>query len=152
MKKFFVAAACLMAIVPWILPLAACGDIPAAELPAPPAADGGLPEEELPEEELPEPQKEAAYILVRTDGLNVRTGAGTGHASLGQVHAGELLEYISTHDGWHKTRYRNRTAYVSAKATYTSLTALAAADDAIERVKNTSLGRKSFKKFYDERL
>ena len=144
MKKFFVAAACLMAIVPWILPLAACGDIPAAELPAPPAADGGLPEEELPEEELPEEelpeeelpesQKKTAYILVRTDGLNVRTGAGTGHASLGQVHAGELLEYISTHDGWHKTRYRNRTAYVSAKATYTSLTALAAADDAIERV------------------
>lgn len=153
MKKLFVAVACSATLLFSMLPLAACGGktpsadaetaLPDEDAPvfpgeevfpdeAPPAAEETPPAE--PADPAPPEKNKANYILIRTDGLNVRTGAGAGYASLGQVHSGEMLEYVAAADGWYRTRYRNRTAYVSAKTAYTALAQLDAADDAVERV------------------
>ena len=78
--------------------------------------------------------KRAEYILVRTDGLNVRHGAGTSYSSLGQADSGDMLHLAGKQGDWYETRYRGTTAYVSAKAAYTAVASLEKADDKIERV------------------
>ena len=120
-------------------------DVP--ETPDPPADEGEVapdapevpPEEdeedeEDAEEDVPAIKKQAQYILSRANGLNVRTGAGTKYASLGQVNAGDMLHFAGRQGNWFETRYRGKTAYVSADPAYTSATFLDRADDAVEAV------------------
>lgn len=133
-----VALACIFALAP----LTACNQTNKADteseaqivMPALP------PQETLPEEPLPptpeEPQeqpeeneptvtvipsvaeepkaKTSDYILIQSDNLNIRTGAGTNYAVLGSADKGSLLVYIGSTGGWYETRYQNRTAYVNA--------------------------------------
>ena len=73
-------------------------------------------------------------MLVTTNGLNVRSGAGTKHLALGQADAGDMLHLAAYADGWYETRFRGKTAYVSANASYTSVATLEKASDAIERI------------------
>ena len=91
-----------------------------------------LPEEE--EEDVPAVSLRAQYVRVRTDGLNVRKGAGTGYATLGQVNAGDMLHLVGRTGDWYETRYRGTAAYVSAKETYTAVAYLDKASDEVERV------------------
>lgn len=72
------------------------------------------------------------YIKAQTDGLNVRSGAGTGFASLGKLDSGDLTVYKGTADGWYITVYRERTAYLSAA--YCVVISLEAADERTEAV------------------
>ncbi len=99
------------------------------------------PEEELPEvapEETPEDAPvvsvQAQYILSSANSLNVRAGAGTGYAALGQINAGDMLHFVRREGGWYETRYRGKTAYVSADSAYTSVAFLDKANESIERV------------------
>lgn len=110
------------------LPDAVIPEIP--ENPQPPAT----PEQPKPEE-TPDPlPKRKDYVIVRTNGLNVRSGAGTNYSSLGTVENGVLLELVKKTGNWYETRYRGRTAYVSADSRYTSLTSLEAGGDLVESV------------------
>ena len=96
-----------------------------------------LPPKTLPPEETEEPQQksEALYVQVLTDGLNVRKGAGTGYACLGQAEKGTLLQCVGRQDGWYETRYLGKTAYVSANERYTAIATLPRADEeAVERI------------------
>lgn len=86
------------------------------------------------EPQTPAAAKTARYLRVLTNGLNLRTGAGTGYASLGQAQKGELLALSGRTGNWYETRYRGRTAYVSADARYTEMTELPAADKRTEAV------------------
>ncbi len=116
-------------------------ELPSTEeiLPEEPVETPSAPsEEELPEEPEvqplpnPEPAPEqtptpappkplvSQYVRVKTNGLNVRTGAGTNFSSLGTVEQGVLLKYIRTVGGWYETFYKNRVAYVSAGQTYSA--------------------------------
>ena len=91
-----------------------------------------LPEEE--EEDVPAVSLRAQYVRVRTDGLNVRKGAGTGYTTLGQVNAGDMLHLVGRTGDWYETRYRGTAAYVSAKEAYTAVAYLDKASDEVERV------------------
>ena len=161
-KHFFATMACSLALLLSALPvMAACGgntdedddttivlpdqDTQFPELPEEALPDeGGQPDSpEAPEEspEQPEPEPDvpdvslhAEYVLVNTNGLNVRRGAGTSHPSLGQVDRGDMLHLAGKKGDWYETRYRGGTAYVSAKTAYTSVAKLEKADEAIERV------------------
>lgn len=161
-KHFFATMACSLALLLSALPvMAACGgntdedddttivlpdqDTQFPELPeeALPDEDGQPDSPEAPEEspEQPEPEPDvpdvslhAEYVLVNTNGLNVRRGAGTSHPSLGQVDRGDMLHLAGKKGDWYETRYRGGTAYVSAKTAYTSVAKLEKADEAIERV------------------
>lgn len=132
-------------------PLAACdngGDETVArEIPVPSApaeetveellpALPALPEEPAVSEEpaVPAAPARAEYIFVRANGLNVRSGAGTSYGSLGQVESDILLHYDGTEGDWHRTYYRGKTAYVSAKEQYTSLAYLNEGEARVESV------------------
>ena len=152
MKKHLLATtACSLALLLGAMPVMAACDTAAAdddvivilpdepeapETPEPPETPdvpvAPEPEPE-PEPELPQPKK-AAYVLVTTNGLNVRSGAGTKYLALGQADAGDMLHLAAYADGWYETRFRGKTAYVSANASYTSVATLEKASDAIERI------------------
>lgn len=135
-------AVCAIALMLGCLPLAACSgrsDDTANKESFEQTEEIGevitLPEQiEIPEEiEIPQPLKED-YVIVRTNGLNVRTGAGASYTSLGTVESGVMLQYAGQTDGWYETRYKGRKAYVSADARYTSLTSMEAGGEKVESV------------------
>lgn len=137
MKKFQIAASAL-GLMLCCAPLAACGsnsddtilnetENPAVEITPPPEVPVAEPVEE------PEPLR-AEYIYIHSNGLNVRTGAGTAYTSLGTVESDILMQYAGKADGWYETRYKNRTAYVSADARYATVTTLATASEETESV------------------
>lgn len=94
------------------------------------------PAESEPEhvEPEPEPTTKSKYISVHTNGLNVRTGAGTNYTSLGTVESGVLLKYAGKTGSWYKTCFKGRTAYVSANEKYTSLALLEEGERRVESV------------------
>ena len=77
-----------------------------------------LPETpEIPEITVPETPavKTATYICVTSDGVNIRSGAGTGYSSRGTAEKSTLYAYSGESDGWLKTEYRGKTSYISGK-------------------------------------
>ncbi len=63
----------------------------------------------------------SAYIRAKTNGLNVRSGPGTGYSSLGTLDKDDMLVYKGQSGGWYITEFRSRTAYISAGASYSEL-------------------------------
>ena len=106
------------------------------EAPDTPDADEDGETDEQPDDEIDIPvvSLQAQYVRSLTNGLNIRSGAGTGYASLGQVNAGDMLHFVRREGGWYETRYRGKTAYVSAETAYTSMTFLDKASDGIEAI------------------
>lgn len=154
MKKKRPIAVMLAALL-CALPVAACAETPpeakeeiaedvpvdpTPELPAEPEITAPEQPEPQPEEPQPEEPEEpqlpvkAEYVYVRTDGLNVRAGAGTSYTSLGTLESDILLKYVGKTGDWYQTYYKNRTAYVSAKNVYTSVTVLDAGETDVENV------------------
>lgn len=87
-----------------------------------PPADAPADEPEPEQEPEPEPAVETVpYIRAKVDGLQLRSGPGTGHASLGYIDAGDMVTLVGRSGDWYVTRYKNRTAYISASANYTEL-------------------------------
>ena len=107
----------------------------APEVPNGPSAPE-VPDEPIAPEVPNEPQEplRAQYVYVKSDGLNVRTGAGTEFATLGQVEKGVLLHFEEKSGNWYKTLYQNRTAYISANSAYTSVTLLEKGQEDVENV------------------
>ncbi len=104
---------------------------PETSFPADGESSGGAQDENGSAE--PEAEK-AKYIRIKTNGLNVRAGASASTSSLGQVDADMSMIYLGTENGFHKTYYRNRTGYVSAKSAYTELHEMEPASETVERV------------------
>lgn len=48
-----------------------------------------------------------------TGNVNVRSGPGTKHSKLGQLKRGQEIDNLGTSNGWVKTTYNGKTAYVS---------------------------------------
>ena len=82
-------------------------------------------------EEKTEPVR---YVRSLVDGLNVRSGAGTGYPSLGMLDKGDMVAYIARNGNWYETRYRGKKAYVSAREEYTTIYETERADERTERV------------------
>lgn len=67
-----------------------------------------------PAEPPAEPQvKTAGYFAVTAEGVNIRSGAGTGYAVLGQAEKFCLYALTEKCGGWYKTGYRNKPGYIS---------------------------------------
>lgn len=75
-----------------------------------------------------------ALVLSLTDGLQVRSGKGTSYASLGTLDKGDMVSFIALEDGWYKTVYKERTAYVSANASYTTIYRMDTSNEKVESV------------------
>ena len=92
-------------------------------------------EPSVPASPVPEPQPaRAEYVYVLSNGLNIRTGAGTNYSSLGTVEKDVLLKYDGAENGWYKTYYCGKAAYVSANTKYTTVVSLNESDERVERV------------------
>ena len=106
-------------------------EAPAPEEPQTPE-ENDVPTVEAPQE--PQAPAKAQYVRVLVGNLNVRTGAGTGYSSLGQVEKGVLLDMKGKTDGWYETVFRGQRAFVSAGESYTSLSEIDPAAEKIEAV------------------
>jgi len=63
-----------------------------------------------------EPQvKKVSYFTTTADGVNIRSGAGTGYSVRGAAEKSTLYALDGRADGWYKTGYKNATAYISDK-------------------------------------
>jgi peptidoglycan endopeptidase LytE len=100
------------------LPSDTPSDTPSVEPPTPPV-------EEPPTAPVVE---YANYIRATTNGVNIRLGAGTSYAVYGQAEKGETYALIGQTDGWYKTYYRGKIAYVSTS--YAAVFSLEKATDA----------------------
>ncbi len=79
------------------------------------------------------------YILVKTNGLNVRSGAGREYSALCSFNAGDMLGYFGTENGWYVTKVRGVTGYVNANSKYTELRTLKKGSDSVENVIDVGL-------------
>lgn len=77
--------------------------------------------EDSPEEDTPviEPIQNATYVRAKVNGLNLRSGPGSGYASLGYINAGDMVVLLAKEGDWYRTQYKNKTAYISASSAYT---------------------------------
>lgn len=76
-----------------------------------------VPPADTPAVSVPEPPavKKASYIKVTTEGVNIRAGAGTGYSAVGTAEKSTMYTYLGEENGWYKTKYRNKTVYISKK-------------------------------------
>ncbi|MDE7300848.1 MAG: C40 family peptidase [Clostridia bacterium] len=58
--------------------------------------------------------QKVSYISVNTEGVNIRTGAGTGYSSLGNAQKGTLMALCGKTGSWYKTYYKGKDAYISS--------------------------------------
>lgn len=95
---------------------------------APPKIEGEEPDnkEEKPVEE-DKKLNTVTYFMVTAEGVNIRSGAGTSYSVLGQADKSTLYCFSGDADGWYKTVYRNKTAYVSSE--YCSLVNISSSDN-----------------------
>ena len=113
------------------------------ELPEGPENPEESEEPEEPEEVLPpapEPPATANYVKAKVNGLNLRSGPGSGYASAGYIDAGDMVTLLAKEGSWYKTNYKNKIAYVSANETYTEIHSMEQSEEsAIEQVINEGL-------------
>ncbi len=113
------------------------------ELPEGPENPEESEEPEEPEEVLPpapEPPATANYVKAKVNGLNLRSGPGSGYASVGYIDAGDMVTLLAKEGSWYKTNYKNKIAYISANETYTEIHPMEQSEEsAIEQVINEGL-------------
>lgn len=108
------------------------------ELPEGPENPEESEEPEEPEEVLPpapEPPATANYVKAKVNGLNLRSGPGSGYASVGYIDASDMVTLLAKEGSWYKTNYKNKIAYISANETYTEIHSMEQSEEsAIEQV------------------
>ena len=74
----------------------------------------------------------AQYIQCTGENVNIRAGAGTDYAILGNAEKGTMYAVIGKTGGWYKTYYKNKIAYIYAS--YASVFTLEKSKEKIEDV------------------
>lgn len=106
-------------------------DTPETDGPAIDEPDKPEPEENPEDIPVIEPVQNAMYAKAKVNGLNLRSGPGSGYASLGYINAGDMVVLLSQEDDWYKTQYKNKTAYISANQSYTEAFEIELSDNAV---------------------
>ena len=83
--------------------------------PTPPQETPQVPVEPTPTPTPTPVVEKMQYILCTGDSVNLRTGAGTDYAIVGQAHEGETYAVVGKSGNWYKTYYRGKTAYLYAE-------------------------------------
>ncbi len=145
-----------LAAVLLLFPFAACAEANAETLPkaadtlpefteeiAPPE-ETVFPEEIMPPEETTSPEEiippeetknqKIRYICVKIDGLNIRAGAGIDCSVVGQTQKNILFGDEGEENGWLRTRYRGKTAYLSKNEQYVAFFSMEAGSETVEKI------------------
>lgn len=124
-------------------------DTPETDGPAIDEPDKPEPEEDPEDIPVIEPVQNAMYARAKVNGLNLRSGPGSGYASLGYINAGDMVVLLSQEGDWYKTQYKNKTAYISANQSYTEAFEIELSDNAvIEKVIDEGLQLLGFPYIY----
>ncbi len=100
---------------------------------SPPAVPPAEDKPSVPVDGVKPEKNTVSYISVKTNGVNIRTGAGTSYSVLGVAEQSTLYAFLGEENGWYKTQYKNRVAYISSK--YCILTDMdSSGDERIEAV------------------
>jgi peptidoglycan endopeptidase LytE len=70
------------------------------------------PEKPVQPDPAPPKAEKATYIRCTGNNVNLRSGAGTSYAVLGQAEEGTMYAVIGKSGNWYKINYRNKTAYL----------------------------------------
>ena len=65
--------------------------------------------------QTPSTPSNARYIVCTGNNVNLRSGAGTSYAVLGQAEKGTMYAIVGQTGNWYKTYYQNKTAYFYAE-------------------------------------
>ena len=77
----------------------------------------------------------AMYVRSKVDGLSIRSGPGSSYRVLGHINKGDMVALTGKENGWYRTVYKNKSAYVSAGSAYTdTFTMQKSGSDTIEDV------------------
>ncbi len=124
--KSLLALLCALLCFSPTVALLACDSKPTAQLPSDSLSseivDDSLldsnPENSTPPQPEPTPPQPIvttdSYIRCTGDNVNIRSGAGTDFAVLGQAEKGTTYAVIGKTGNWYKTYYRNKIAYIYA--------------------------------------
>ncbi len=134
LKKIISAAALLAALT-----LSGCAVPAASEAPAEEETateeENNVVEERVPEVVVPatKPKAQTAlYVKVTSDGVNIRSGAGSSYSSLGTAEKDTLYAYLDTVGDWYETYYKNKKVYINKK--YCVFVEMEKADEVTEKV------------------
>lgn len=75
-----------------------------------------------------------AMIKSGTDSLNVRSAPSTGGQVLGSLDKGDMVRYEGLQNGWYKTVYKQRTAYIYAGNNYASIVYMKQGEEKVESI------------------
>ena len=110
--------------------------------------EGGLPslpedgsDDEKDEEETPDnedtlaPAVSYSYMIKsNTSSLNIRSAPNTGAAVVGKMDKGDMLRFEGESNGWYKTVYKQKTAYVYAGNSYAYIVKMTQSNEKVESV------------------
>ncbi len=118
----------------FLSPLALACNQPALESDDSQEAESSISESvPIPEPEpTPEPTLKTSEYIRSVANVNIRSGAGTSFAVVGNAEKGTMYAMTEKVGGWYKTYYRGKVAYISAS--YAVAFSLERADDAVEAV------------------
>ncbi|MDE5756147.1 MAG: C40 family peptidase [Clostridia bacterium] len=98
--------------------------------------NGGQESEVPPSEVIPttNPVSYTAMIKSATNNLNVRSAPSTGGQVLGMLDKGDMVRYEGLQNGWYKTVYKQKTAYIYAGNNYADVVYMKQGSDKVESV------------------
>lgn len=76
----------------------------------------------------------SCYIQSKISNLAVRADCNSLSTVIGRLDKGDMVAYLDICGNWYKTLYKNRIAYISAKAEYSSIVQLQHSNDKVEKV------------------
>lgn len=80
------------------------------------------------------PDVYATYIRAKVNGLNLRESPSASGNVVGYINNKDMVTYLAKENGWYKTLYKGKTAYISASSSYTELYQMQKSDS--EKVEN----------------
>lgn len=101
-----------------------------------PFVNEGQTGETPPSEVIPtsKPVTYTAMIKSATDSLNVRSAPSTGGQVVGTLDKGDMVRYEGLQNGWYKTVYKQKPAYIYAGNKYASVVYMKQGKDKVESV------------------
>lgn len=98
--------------------------------------DGSGDEEETPDnEDTLAPAVSYSYMIKsNTSSLNIRSAPNTGAAVVGKMDKGDMLRFEGESNGWYKTVYKQKTAYVYAGNSYAYIVKMTQSNEKVESV------------------
>ena len=105
------------------------------ETPTPEEPETPTPEPEIPNTpNVPVTNTYTAMIKSNTANLNIRSAPSTGGKVVGKMDKGDMVRYEGEENGWYKTVYKQKTAYVYAGNNYATIVYMKQGSDKVESV------------------